>query len=459
MALSIVILAGGSGTRMSSNLPKVLHKLAGKTLLDHVIDSAEALDDVSEVFVVYGHMGETVLSAMQHRSNVKWVEQKERLGTGHAVQQVLPLLNPANQVLILYGDVPLITPSTLSHFVTASGKNQLGLLTAVVSDPSGLGRIVRDEHQHVLGIVEEKDATDLEKQIKEINTGIYCVPAEFLLKWLPKLSNHNAQKEYYLTDIVSMARQEQINISVSRPRKVEETYGANTRVELARLERIYQHWQTQELMLHGITMYDPARVDIRGRVIPAKDAIVDVNVVFEGEVVLGENCIIGPNAILKNVRVGKGVEIKANCVLEDCVIEQNAIIGPFARIRPGSVLKEGCHIGNFVEIKKSTIGKGSKANHLAYVGDSIVGEKVNIGAGAITCNYDGANKHQTVIEDEAFIGSNASLVAPVKIGKAATIGAGSVISKEAPAGKLTVARAKQTTIEAWTRPIKDKKDK
>jgi bifunctional UDP-N-acetylglucosamine pyrophosphorylase/glucosamine-1-phosphate N-acetyltransferase len=276
------------------------------------------------------------------------------------------------------------------------------------------------------------------------------------LKWLPRLSNNNAQNEYYLTDIVTMARHDHISINVSRPKKVEEIYGANTRVELARLERIYQHWQTQDLMLQGVTMYDPARVDIRGRVLPAKDAIVDVNVVFEGEVTLGENCFIGPNATLKNVVIGKGVEIKANCVLEDCTVEQNAVIGPFARIRPGSVLKEGCHIGNFVEIKKSTIGKGSKANHLAYVGDSIVGEKVNIGAGAITCNYDGANKHQTLIEDEAFIGSNVALVAPVKVGKAATIGAGSVINKEAPAGKLTVARAKQVTIEGWTRPTKNK---
>ncbi|MDF2529511.1 MAG: UDP-N-acetylglucosamine pyrophosphorylase [Gammaproteobacteria bacterium] len=456
MALSIVVLAGGSGTRMSSNLPKVLHKLAGKSLLDHVIDSAEALEDVSEVFVVYGHMGETVLASMTHRTDVKWVEQKERLGTGHAVQQVLPFLNPANQVLILYGDVPLITPNTLSNFVTATGKNQLGLLTAVVSDPAGLGRILRDEHQHVVGIVEEKDASDLQKQIKEINTGIYCIPANFLLKWLPNLSNNNAQKEYYLTDIVTMARDDQVSINVSRPKKVEEIYGANTRIELAKLERIYQHWQAQDLMLQGVTMYDPARVDIRGRVIAARDCIVDINVVFEGEVTLGDNCIIGPNAILRNVVLGKGVEIKANSVLEDCIVEQNAVIGPFARIRPGSVLKENCHIGNFVEVKKSTIGKGSKANHLSYIGDSIVGEKVNIGAGVITCNYDGANKHQTVIEDEAFIGSDVQLVAPVKVGRGATIGAGSTITRDAPEGKLTLSRAKQMTVENWTRPVKTK---
>lgn len=454
MALSIIILAGGSGTRMSSNLPKVLHKLAGKTLLDHVIDSAEALEGVTEIFVVYGHMGETVLASMQHRKNVKWVEQKQRLGTGHAVQQVLPHLNPDNQVLILYGDVPLITSNTLANFVAATGKNQLGLLTATVPDPYGLGRILRDEHQHVTGIVEEKDASDLEKQIKEINTGIYCVPAEFLLKWLPNLSSNNAQKEYYLTDIVKMAREDQVSISVSKPKRVEEIFGANTRVELARLERIFQYWQTQELMLAGVTMYDPERVDIRGKVIPAKDSIIDVNVIFEGEVRLGENCIIGPNAVLKNVSVCKGVEIKANCVLEDCVIEQNAVIGPFARIRPGSVLKENCHIGNFVEVKNSTIGKGSKANHLSYIGDAIVGEKVNIGAGVITCNYDGANKHQTIIEDEVFVGSDVQLIAPVKIGKGATIGAGSTITRDVPEDKLTLSRAKQTTIDGWERPKK-----
>ncbi|MDO8953744.1 MAG: bifunctional UDP-N-acetylglucosamine diphosphorylase/glucosamine-1-phosphate N-acetyltransferase GlmU [Gammaproteobacteria bacterium] len=456
MALSIIILAGGSGTRMSSNLPKVLHKLAGKTLLDHVIDSAEALPDVTEVFVVYGHLGEMVLASMQHRQDVTWVEQKERLGTGHAVQQVLLLLNPANQVLILYGDVPLISSNTLANFIAATGKTQLGLLTAELPDPFGLGRILRDDHQQVLGIIEEKDASALEKQIKEINTGIYCVPAEFLLKWLPNLTNINAQKEYYLTDIVKMARDDKVSINVSKPKQIEEIYGANTRIELAKLERIYQFWQAQELMLQGVTLYDPARVDIRGTVVPARDCIIDVNVIFEGHVVLSENCIIGPNVVLKNVRLGKGVEIRANSVLEDCTVEQNAIVGPFARIRPGTILKEGCHIGNFVEVKKSTIGKGSKANHLSYIGDSIVGERVNIGAGVITCNYDGINKHQTIIEDDVFVGSDVQLIAPVTIAKGATIGAGSTITRDAPEAKLTLSRAKQMTVEGWVRPIKKK---
>lgn len=454
--LSVVILAGGSGTRMASNLPKVLHPLAGKPLLDHVIDAVLPLKP-DEIFVIYGHKGEQVLQAMAHpNSQITWIEQKERLGTGHAVLQVMPYLQQDRKVLILCGDVPLISTDTLRHLLDATHENQLGMLTAEVPRPFGLGRIIRDEYMKVLGIVEEKDATDLQKQITEINTGIYCVPAKLLQQWLPKLSCENAQKEYYLTEIVSFAGKEQVAVNAARPKKVEEIYGVNTRIELSILERIYQKWQCENLMLQGVTMADPARVDIRGRVFAAKDCFIDVNVILKGEIHLAENCSIGANSVLENVKLASDVIIHPHSILQEAEIGEGCIIGPFARIRPQTKLAKNVHIGNFVELKNAQLEEGSKANHLTYLGDVTIGKKVNVGAGVITCNYDGANKYQTIIEDEVFVGSDVQLIAPIKVGKGATIAAGTTLTKDAPAGKLTVARAKQVTIEGWERPKKNK---
>lgn len=452
--LSVIILAGGSGTRMMSNLPKVLHPLAGKALLDHVIDAVLPLNP-DEIFVVYGHKGEMVLEAMAQRNHqVTWIEQKERLGTGHAVLQVLPHLEEDRKVLILCGDVPLISTDTLRHLLEATHENQLGILTADVPRPFGLGRIIRDEYMKVLGIVEEKDATDIQKQITEINTGIYCVPAKLLQKWLPKLSNNNAQKEYYLTEIVSFAGKEQVAVNAARPKKIEEIYGVNTRVELSILERIYQKWQCETLMLQGVTMADPARVEIRGKITPAKDCFIDIGVILKGNVILAENCSIGAHSILENVSLSEGVTIHPQSVIQDAEIGEGCVIGPFARIRPHTKLAKNVHIGNFVELKNATIDEGSKANHLTYLGDTQIGKKVNVGAGVITCNYDGANKHQTIIEDDVFVGSDVQLIAPITVEKGATIGAGTTLAKDAPAGKLTVARAKQITIDGWERPKK-----
>lgn len=457
MALSVIILAGGDGTRMNSKCPKVLHPLANKPMIEHVISTVLGLGD-ADVFVVHGHLGEQLQEAMAHHHDVKWVEQNERLGTGHAVLQVLPQLNPDHQVLILYGDVPLISQETLRHLIGSTGKEQLGLLTTEVDNPHGLGRIIRDEYHQVMRIVEEKDATDLEKQITEINTGIYCVSAEHLNLWLPQLSNDNAQGEYYLTDVVAFAREEQVSINVSEPRDPREVLGANNRIELARLEGIYQQWRVEALMLTGVSMSDPARVDIRGNVTALRDCSIEPNVIFEGNVVLGEDCKIGANVILRDVTLGNGVEIKPNSIVENAELHDGVTVGPFARVRPETVLKAGSRVGNFVEVKKSTIGEGSKVNHLSYIGDSDVGANVNVGAGVITCNYDGAQKHQTVIEDDAFIGSDTQLIAPVKVSKGATIGAGSTISQDAPEGRLTLSRAKQTTVEGYQRPVKQKEE-
>lgn len=463
MPLSVIILAGGDGTRMNSKCPKVLHKVAGTSMIEHVLSAVKNLN-ASNIFIVHGHLGDQVQAALSAYPEITWVEQKERLGTGHAVMQVLPYLktdlnknlNTAQQVLILYGDVPLISAETLSHLVESTGKDQLGLLTALVDNPTGLGRIVRDAYHQVSRIVEEKDASDLEKQIHEINTGIYCVSAQNLAEWLPQLKNENKQHEYYLTDIVAFAKASHISINVSEPKSQQEIMGANSRLELARLEAIYQQWQVENLMKLGVSVNDPSRIDIRGKVLAKRDCFIDSNVILEGEIILGEDCYIGPNVILKNVVLGNGVEIHANSMIESAVIDDFAVIGPFARIRPDSLIKTGAKIGNFVEIKKSVIGAGSKVSHLSYIGDSELGVDVNIGAGTITCNYDGANKSKTHIGDEAFIGSNTSLIAPVKIGKKATIGAGSVITQDAPEGQLSLSRTAQKTVENWVRPEKNK---
>lgn len=450
MSLSIVVLAGGAGTRMNSESPKVLMNLAGKTLLDHVLDAVEPLQ-ADQLIVTCGHKGEVLRQAMSHR-DVQWVEQKERLGTGHAVMQAVPHINPDNQVLILYGDIPLLTSDTLMHFVKNTHPGRLGLLTAIVDNPFGLGRILRNAYRQVVGIVEECDATDIQRQIKEINAGVYCISAKLLQKWLPHIECHNKQGEYYLTDIVKFVEKEQISIGVSRPKAVEEIYGANNRIELAKLERVYQKWQTDALMMNGMSMIDPARVDIRGHITAGIDIIVDVNVVFWGEIDIADNCHIGPNCIIKNARLEKDVVVKANSVIDGAVIKAGAHIGPFARIRPDTIIEPGAKIGNFVEIKKSTIGAKSKINHLSYIGDSKLGKSVNIGAGTITCNYDGVNKHKTVIEDNVFIGSNVELVAPINVGKGATVGAGTTVTNTVPEGELVVGRVKQEVIHGWKRP-------
>lgn len=452
MGLSVIILAGGTGSRMKSKQPKVLHRLGGVALVEHVINTVSALE-TAQIFVVYGYMGDQVRSAMQH-CNVTWVEQTERLGTGHAVMQVLPLLDMENQTLILYGDVPLISVQTLQHLVKSTGKNQLGILTAQVENPHGLGRIVRDAYHQVSEIVEEKDATDLQRQIREINTGIYCVPAKKLKRWLPKLKNHNAQGEYYLTDIVAMAREDQMAINVSEPKEIEEIYGANSREELARLERIYQRWKARTLMSQGVTLLDPSRVDVRGHVEGAPDCIVDVNVIFEGHVTLGEDCRIGANVILRNVSLGKGVVVHPNSVIEEAKVHDHVSIGPFARIRPETVLESDSKIGNFVEVKKSRIGQRSRVSHLSFVGDADIGADVNIGAGTITCNGDGAEKQKTIIEDDVLVGADTQFVAPVTIGKGATIGAGSTITQDVPPGLLALSRTEQVVSKGYRRPKK-----
>lgn len=448
-SLHIIILAAGKGTRMRSNLPKVLHKLANKPLLDHVIKTAQKLHP-QKIHIVYGEGGPLIREYFkQYDDNINWVLQSEQLGTGHAVMQALPFIEHASQVLILYGDVPLITDTTLSQLIKEMPKNGMNLLTATFYDPCGLGRIIRDERGVAKAVVEHKDASKSQLQIKEINSGILATTSKILRDYLPKLHKRNAQGEYYLTDIIAMLSNDKLYVNSMLTTNPEEVTGVNDNQQLARLERIYQKNLVNNLMQQGLTLIDPTRFDLRGELIISNDITIDVNVVIEGNVSIGANTTIGPNNFLKNTRIGKNVIIKANCVIEDANISDNCIIGPFARMRPGTNLEKGAHVGNFVEIKNAKIGKNSKANHLSYIGDAIIGEDVNIGAGTITCNYDGVNKHQTIIEDGVFIGSNTALVAPVRIEKNATIGAGSVITQDAPAEKLTIARARQTTIKDW----------
>ena len=453
--LNVVILAAGKGTRMHSDLPKVLHTLAGRPLIEHVLAAADALDP-ARICVVYGHGGDVLPQAVG-REDLVWVRQEPQLGTGHAVQQAMPRLDPEAVVLILYGDVPLIRSETLQEMVSLAQGGAIALLTVRLANPAGYGRIVRDAQGRVERIVEHKDASAEELALHEVNTGIMALPARQLGQWLARLSNANAQGEYYLTDVIAMAAAEPVPILPCHPAAVWEVLGVNSRAQLAELERTHQHNLAEALLAQGVTLLDPKRLDIRGELACGRDVIIDINCLFEGRVSLADGVRVGANCVLKNVEVGAGVEILPFTHIEGARIGAGSRIGPYARIRPGTELAEATHIGNFVEIKNSRIGYHSKVNHLSYVGDATVGSKVNIGAGSITANYDGANKHHTEIGDDASIGSNCVLVAPVRVGAAATIGAGSVISKDAPAGELTVARARAVTIPGWKRPVKKQK--
>jgi len=451
MSLSVVILAAGKGTRMRSSLPKVLHVVADKPMVEHVIDSARQLG-ATNIYVVYGFGGD-VLKASITGDDLTFVEQAEQLGTGHAVDQASPFLQDDEDVLVLYGDVPLTKVSTLENLLQVKPENGLALLTVHLANPTGYGRIVR-QAEKVVGIVEQKDANPEQLAIKEANTGILLANGGDLQRWLSGLSNENAQAEYYLTDIIAAAHNEGKVIATAHPETEVEVEGANNRVQLAALERAYQARLAEELMIAGASLRDPARIDIRGNLFVGKEVSIDINCLFEGAVELADGVKIGANCILKNCSISENVEIKANTIIEDAVIGENCSVGPFARIRPGTIMNKDSHVGNFVEIKKSTLGEGSKAAHLTYLGDTMVGKNVNIGAGTITCNYDGVNKSQTIIDDNAFIGSNSSLIAPVYIGSTATIGAGSVIAKDVENGELSVARGKQRNIKNWQRPTK-----
>ena len=449
--MNIVILAAGQGKRMHSNLPKVLHPLAGKALVSHVIDTARSLSPQT-LCVVYGHGGEAVRRTLD-APDLAWALQEPQLGTGHAVQQALPHLSSEGTTLILYGDVPLIQAETLKRLEHAA-HGALAILTVELADPSGYGRIVRDDAGRVLRIVEQKDSTAEELRIGEINTGIMAMPSALLGQWLGRLSNDNSQHEYYLTDIVSMAVDSGLPIRTVNPGHEWEVLGVNSKVQLAQLERIAQCCSAEQLMEQGVRLADPARFDVRGELICGRDVFIDINCVFEGRVELDEAVEVGPNCVLKNARIGAGTRLAAFTHLEDAVVGPDGRIGPFARLRPGAELAGDVHIGNFVEIKKSTIAAHSKVNHLAYIGDATIGSRVNVGAGTITCNYDGVNKFRTIIEDDAFIGSDTQLVAPVTVGRGATLGAGTTLTRDAPPDTLTVSRAKQLSIPGWKRPVK-----
>ncbi len=452
--MNIVILAAGQGKRMHSHLPKVLHPIAGKALAAHVLETARRLGQ-SRICLVVGHGGDVVRSALA-AADVACAVQEPQLGTGHAVMQALPLLDGEGMTLVLYGDVPLIQAATLQRLVQAAGDG-LAVLTVDLENPKGYGRIIRDSAGRVQRIVEEKDATPAERLVRETNTGIMALPTARLQDWLSRLSNDNAQGEYYLTDVVALAVADGVPVHTAQPEGEWEVAGVNSKVQLAELERVYQLRLAHGLLEQGVRLADPARLDVRGQLRCGRDVAIDVGCVFEGEVVLEEAVDIGPYCVLKNVTVKAGARIAAFSHLEGAVVGPDAIVGPYARLRPGTELGAEAHVGNFVELKNSILGPGSKANHLAYVGDATVGQRVNIGAGTITCNYDGANKHRTVIEDDAFIGSDSQLVAPVTVGRGATLGAGTTLTKDAPADSLTVSRARQVSLAGWKRPEKVKK--
>ena len=451
MNLAVVILAAGKGTRMKSDLPKVLHPIAGRPMVQHVVDAAGALDPDNTV-LIYGHGGDAVRQAVTG-SRLQWAEQAEQLGTGHAVAQALPHLEE-DVVLVLYGDVPLIQPQTLRDFVARVDDQSLALMTLTLDDPSGYGRVIRDGDGKVRRVVEQKDASDDEKAVREINTGILACTRRFLNDSLPRLSNSNAQGEYYLTDLIAMAVDAGMEVVTEQPGHAWEVDGVNDRVQLARLERVYQRVRAESLMRAGVTLLDPARLDIRGNLQCGQDVTLDINAVLVGDVVIGDRVTVGPNCLIRNARIGSGTHIEANSVVDGAVVGEECQVGPFARLRPGTELAARAKVGNFVETKKAYVGEGSKVNHLTYIGDSRIGKGVNVGAGTITCNYDGVNKFQTVMKDGAFIGSNSSLVAPVTIGENATVGAGSVVTKDVPDQGLAVARGQQRNIQNWSRPEK-----
>ena len=453
--LSVVILAAGEGKRMRSAQPKVLQPLAGRPLLQHVIDTARSLGPAA-IHVVYGHGGQQVRTALAAEP-VSWVLQDERRGTGHALLKAMPQIPDGHTVLVLYGDVPLIRTATLVDLVARVGRGNLSLLTMKTDDPAGYGRIVRARGGGVRRIVEEKDATRAQLAIRECNTGVLAAPARLMRRWLGLLKPDNSQREYYLTDVVALAVKERVAVKPVVAAQAIEVLGVNDKAQLAEVEAAWRRRAARELMLAGVTVADPARLEVRGSVSHGADVFLDVNVVLEGRVVLGDGVHIGPGCVIRNSEIGAGTEVFAHCVIDRAVIGPECNIGPFARFRPSSTLARGVHIGNFVEVKNSTLGEGSKANHLAYVGDAELGARDNIGAGTIIANYDGANKHRTVIADDVHTGSNSVLVAPITVGAGATIGAGSTVTHSVPAGKLTVARAPQKTVEGWQRPVKQKR--
>ena len=453
--LEVIILAAGKGTRMHSNRPKVLHELGGQPLLTHVINTAKSLN-AATIHVVYGHGGRTVPDAINDTS-INWIEQREQLGTGHAVQQALPHINQEAIVLIMYGDVPLVRAESLQPLIDSAQKNALGLLTATLNAPGAYGRIVRDTKKKVKAIVESKDATAKQLKIKEINTGFIAARAAQLQKWLGKVKNDNAKGEYYLTDIFALAVKDKTPVATQTAEAAWEILGINSQKELSRLERLLQTQRAEKLLERGIKIYDSQRIDIRGELKAGRDVSLDINTICIGQVELADGVSIGPNVVLRDVKIGANTEIRANSVIEETTIGTDCRIGPFARVRPGSRIGDRVHLGNFVEIKNASFAEESKANHLSYIGDAVIGRNVNIGAGTITCNYDGANKHETRIEDGAFIGSNAQLVAPVTIGRGATVGAGSTITQDVPEAHLAVGRTKQKNISGWKRK-KNKSD-
>ncbi|WP_299980109.1 bifunctional UDP-N-acetylglucosamine diphosphorylase/glucosamine-1-phosphate N-acetyltransferase GlmU [uncultured Pseudoteredinibacter sp.] len=452
MLLDIVILAAGKGTRMKSSLPKVLHKVGGHSLLSHVLGAAKALES-DNINIIIGHGAEIVRSEFSEEP-VNFIEQTEQLGTGHAVQQALPYLRDNATALVLYGDVPLTPTATLRELLEQVREDAMSLLTVELDDPTGYGRILRNAQGNASAIVEQKDASKDQLAICEVNTGIMAVPTALLKEWLPNLSNENAQGEYYLTDVVEMASSNHIDINIVQADDEMDVLGVNNRVQQAELERYYQSVQAMILLEEGVSLLDPDRFDCRGELSAGSDVTIDVNCVFEGIVEIGNNVYIGPNCVITDSKIGDNTTIKANSVLEDTVIAGDSDIGPFARLRPGTELGKGAKIGNFVETKKAKVGEGSKINHLSYVGDAELGTGVNVGAGTITCNYDGVNKSKTTIGDGAFIGSNTSLVAPVTVASEATVGAGSTVAKDVAEGELAVARAKQRNIANWQKPVK-----